>query len=199
MAKQPLNRGRRPSVRPSASPPSRRGPAAGRRAGGGTDRRRLRAMVAHLPVKETSGRTSAAFKAMCLVQASGRVTDSFYGRNVTATQRMRFYWARKSKPRPQKLHVFTVSRIGSEYQLIFNQERKLAGSTFIAIQLSIRPSIPLSPSVHPSVCLLLTGISPCILDKQTNKVPSFPPHFSTFPLGKRRLAGGRWSTKAQSQ
>lgn len=111
---------------------------------------------------------------MHLVQASGQVTDSFYGRNVTATQRMRFYWARKSKPRPQKLHVFTVSGIGSEYQLIFNQERKLAGLTFIAIQLFICPSIPLSPSVHPSVCFLLTGISPCILDKQTNKVSSFP-------------------------
>lgn len=75
----------------------------------------------------------------------------FYGHIVTATQRMRFYWARKSKSPPEKLHGLAVSGIGYECQLTFNQERKLAGLTFIAIQLSIRASVPLPPSVHLSI------------------------------------------------
>lgn len=150
MAKQPLNHGRRPSVRPSVCVPGRPPGPRGRTAGGQADgQTAAESNGRSTPGVKTSGRTSAAFIVRHLVQASGQVTDSFYGRNVTATQRMRFYWARKSKPRPQKLHVFTVSGIGSEYQLIFNQERKLAGLTFIAIQLSIRPlSLSHRLSVH---------------------------------------------------
>lgn len=50
------------------------------------------------PAPPGAAAAAAAFIAVHSASASGQVTDTFYGRIVTATQRMRFYWARKSNP-----------------------------------------------------------------------------------------------------